>query len=394
LDSPASFIAAVGALDLLQCHAFLAGPRSLDELAELEEVYALDYIVSRRDVPDLLAFNASTNEQVSEGDGLVTILTSGTTGIPKAVNHTWTTLASPVRREERYANARWLLTYPLFLYAGTQVLLQAVINRSTVVIPTSLDPQGICGALKEHGVTHASGTPTFWRQLLLFGSKEVLKTCELSQITIGGEAVTQELLDNLRLTFPRTRIVHIYASTELGRIFSVTDGKEGFPAEFLETSPEDGVELRIIDGELVARGRNAMISYDRQQPFDGQGKGWMATGDLVELSGDRVIFKGRKSDVINVGGRKVSPLKVEGTLRGLPGILDVRVYGKKSSLTGHLVAADVVVEPGVSEATIGAELRQAASRTLQSYEVPRIIRVVQKMVFNEALKTVRSEQAE
>jgi acyl-CoA synthetase (AMP-forming)/AMP-acid ligase II len=282
----------------------------------------------------------------------------------------------------------------MFLYAGIQVLLQSVINRSTVVIPTSLDPQGICRALKEHGVTHASGTPTFWRQLLLFGPREVLTTCELSQITLGGEAVTQELLDNLRLMFPRTRIVHIYASTELGRIFSVTDGKEGFPANFLETPPEDGVALRIIDGELVARGRNAMISYDRHKPLDQQAEGWMATGDLVEVSGDRVIFKGRKSDVINVGGRKVSPLKVEGTLRGLPGILDVRVYGKKNSLTGQLVAADVVVGPGVCEATIGAELRQAASRTLQSHEVPRIIRVVQKMAFNEGLKIVRSEQAE
>jgi acyl-CoA synthetase (AMP-forming)/AMP-acid ligase II len=282
----------------------------------------------------------------------------------------------------------------LFLYAGTQVLLQAVVNRSTVVIPTSLDPQDICRALKEQCVTHASGTPTFWRQLLLFGPREVLKTCELTQITLGGEAVTQELLDNLRLTFPRTRIVHIYASSELGRMFSVTDGKEGFPAKFLETPPEDGVALRIIDGELVARGRNAMISYDGQNPLDQQANGWMATGDLVELSGDRVIFKGRKSDVINVGGRKVSPLKVEETLRELPGILDVRVYGKKNSLAGHLVAADVVIGPGVCEATIGAELRKAASRKLESYEVPRIIRVVQKMAFTEALKTVRSEHAE
>jgi acyl-coenzyme A synthetase/AMP-(fatty) acid ligase len=177
-------------------------------------------------------------------------------------------------------------------------------------------------------------------------------------------------------------------------MFSVTDGREGFPAKFLEEPPEEGMALRIVDGELMARGRNAMISYDRQKPLGQQSNGWVATGDLVGVHGDRVVFTGRRNDVINVGGRKVSPLQVEATLRSFPGIIDVRVYAKKSSLTGNLVAADVVLAPGVCEETIGAELRQAASRTLQPHEVPRIVRIVPKMAINEALKIVRSEQAE
>jgi acyl-CoA synthetase (AMP-forming)/AMP-acid ligase II len=392
--TPMAFVAAVGALDLLRSHAFLVGPRSLEELARLKDIFAWDHIVREEDVLAVSAAKDSSLGDSSEGWGLVTILTSGTTGTPKAVNHTWTTLASPVRKEKRYAGTRWLLTYPLNLYAGTQVLLHAVINRATLVIPASFDPIGICRAIRENRVTHASGTPTFWRQLVYFSPKEALQACELEQITIGGEVVTQELLDNLRIKFPRARIVHIYASTELGRIFSVTDGREGFPAKFLEEPPEEGIAMRIVDGELMARGRNAMISYDRQKPLGEQSNGWMATGDLVEMLGDRVVFKGRRNDVINVGGRKVSPLQVEATLRGLPGIIDVRVYAKKSSLTGHLVAADVVLAPGVCEATIGAELRQAASRTLQPHEVPRIVRVVPKMTINEALKIVRSEQPE
>jgi acyl-CoA synthetase (AMP-forming)/AMP-acid ligase II len=393
-SSPMAFVAAVGALDLVRSHAFLIGLRSREELARLNEIFAWDYIIREEDVLAVSAAKDSSLGDSSVGSGLVTILTSGTTGTPKAVNHTWTTLASPVRKEKRYAGTRWLLTYPLNLYAGTQVFLQAVINRATLVIPASLDPIGVCRALKENWVTHASGTPTFWRQLVYFGHKGALQACELDQITIGGEVVTQELLDNLRIKFPRARIVHIYASTELGRIFSVTDGREGFPAKILEEPPEEGIALRIVNGELMARGRNAMISYDRQKPLCEQSDGWMATGDLVEVLGDRVVFIGRRKDVINVGGRKVSPLQVEATLRGLPGIIDVRVYAKKSSLTGHLVAADVVLAPGVCEATIGAELRQAASRTLQPHEVPRIVRVVPKMAINEALKIVRSEEAE
>lgn len=390
--SPTAFVAAVGALDFLRSHAFLVRPRSLEELVRLKDTFAWDHIIREEDVLAVSAAKDSSLGNSSDGSGLVTILTSGTTGIPKAVNHTWTTLASPVRKEERYADTRWLLTYPLHLYAGTQVFLQAVINQASLVIPASLDPIGICRAIRENRVTHASGTPTFWRQLVYFGPKEALQACELQQITIGGEVVPQELLDHVRLTFPRARIVHIYASSELGRVFSVTDGREGFPVKFLQDPPEEGVALRIVDGELMARGRNAMISYDRQKPLGKQSNGWMATGDLVEVRGDRVVFTGRRNDVINVGGRKVSPLQVEATLRCLPGIIDVRVYAKKSSLTGNLVAADVVLAPGVCEETIGAELRQAASRTLQPHEVPRIVRVVPRVSVSEAVKIVRSEE--
>jgi acyl-coenzyme A synthetase/AMP-(fatty) acid ligase len=202
---------------------------------------------------------------------------------------------------------------------------------------------------------------------------------------------TQELLDALHTAFPRTRIVHIYASTELGRMFSVTDGREGFPARFLWDPPEAGMALRIDDGELMAQGPHRMLCCDELSPVSEEEHDWVTTGDLVELRGDRVIFVGRRNDVINVGGRKVSPLHVETALRGFPEITDVRVYGKKSSMTGHLVAADVVLAPGIQQHDIGAELQRAAARVLQPHEIPRIVRVVPEITSNEARKIVRSE---
>lgn len=389
--SPMAFATAVAALDLLKSHAFLVGPRSLEEVARIEHDFALDRILRETDI---LAAGRGHEENSGDsvgGSGLVTILTSGTTGTPKAINHSWSTLASPVRRDRRYAGTRWLSTYPLNLYAGTQVFLHAFLNWATLVTPLSIDPDTISRTLRDQRVTHASGTPTFWRQLLFWGAKHVLRDCELEQITMGGEVATQELLDGLRATFPRARIVHIYASTELGRMFSVTDGREGFPARFLQKPPEKDIALQIIDGELMARGPHRMISYDRHSHISEDAGGWIATGDLVELYGDRVLFRGRRNDLINVGGRKVSPLQVETMLRGLPGILDARVYGKKSSMIGHLVAADVVLAPGVSEETVNTELQRAASRILQPHEIPRIVRVVPKIASNEALKVVRSE---
>ena len=81
------------------------------------------------------------------------------------------------------------------------------------------------------------------------------------QITLGGEAVDQDLLDRLHAAFPHARLTHIYASTEMGVCFSVRDGKAGFPADYLSDRSLP-CQLRIAsDGELEIRSKRAMVGY-------------------------------------------------------------------------------------------------------------------------------------
>ena len=398
LDEPTEFVPAAAALDRVRCHVFFAGGRSEQEIRALAEYLQWDAIVwNCIDAPQRMIPASTSGAGTFCDAGMVTVLTSGTSGRPKAANHIWTTLALPIRRDQRYAEARWLCAYPLGLYAGTQVMLQALLNWSTLVMPTSLDPTTVARTIQEAGVTHASGTPTFWRQLLLFAPHDDLHICKLEQITMGGEAVTQGLLDQLSRLFPHTRLVHIYASTELGRLFSVTDKREGFPAEWLDRLPESGIELQIVDGELMACSRNAMLGYDSrltgdsEQPIGVLRGGWMATGDLVERRGDRVLFQGRRSDLINVGGRKVMPSTVEMVLREAVGVGDVRVYGKSSSLVGQLVAADIVLAQGSDEGDVRTQINRIARGRLAQHEVPRLVRVVKSIAHSSVLKVVRSE---
>lgn len=391
LGDPADHVAVAAALDGLRCRSFLAAGRSAAAVRALAEQLQWHAVVwSLIDAPEILRPPPSGVE--CRGEGIATVLTSGSTGRPKAASHTWTTLAGPVRTDSRYAAARWLCAYPLHLYAGVQVMLQALMNWSAVVIPPVLDAATIARTMRTARVTHASGTPTFWRQLLLFGSREDLGGCRLEQITMGGEAVTQPLLDRLSERFPGARLAHIYASTELGRLFAVTDKREGFPAAFLDASPEPGIELRIVEGELTARSRHAMLGYD-----NGDGNAstarpgeWITTGDLVERQGDRVFFRGRKSELINVGGRKVSPLTVEAVLREARGVSDVRVYGRGSSMVGQLVAADIVLEQGCDEQDVRAELHRLTRDRLAPHEAPRVVRIVGAIPQSGALKVVRS----
>ena len=66
---------------------------------------------------------------------------------------------------------------------------------------------------------------------------------------------------------------------------------------------------RVVEGELWVRSTIGMLGYYGEPPIDPDG--WRPTGDLVEIVGDRIEFRGRASEIINVGGVKVHPLPIE-----------------------------------------------------------------------------------
>jgi len=114
---------------------------------------------------------------------------------------------------------------------------------------------------------------------------------------------------------------------------------------------------------------------------------WRPTGDLVEIVGDRVVFQGRRSDVINVGGVKVHPLPVEQRVAEVPGVALARVFGRKNALTGAVVAVEVVTEPGADREKVDAAIREACA-DLPPAARPRSIRFVDEIA-TTGLKIVR-----
>ena len=190
-------------------------------------------------------------------------MTSGTTGEPKAARHSWDSLTRPVRRQAASQPPCWLLAFRPQLYAGLQVILQALLNGGTLVVaPPQAPPDEVVELMAQAGVEFASATPSYWRRLLMSSDAAMQRRVPLVQITLGGEVVDQSILDQLHETFPAARLVHIYATTELGRCFSVTDGRAGFPRAWLDQTSSDGIALQVRGGELWVRSANAMAGYD------------------------------------------------------------------------------------------------------------------------------------
>ena len=70
----------------------------------------------------------------------VWLLTSGTSGSPKCIQHTFSTLAASAKVREHLRGRRWLLGYPIAQFAGLQVLIQCLVNGGTLVIPRDFAP--------------------------------------------------------------------------------------------------------------------------------------------------------------------------------------------------------------------------------------------------------------
>lgn len=292
--------------------------------------------------------------------------TSGTTGTPKLIAHTLTTLTRSMSARNVGNDYSWGSLYSLRRFAGLQVFLQSWICST----PLILNEEGahLDDMLKrfiELGCNALSATPSMWRKLAMHPLFDELS---LKQITLGGEIVDQPVLDMLVRHFPSARITHIYASTEAGVGFAVRDGIAGFPVDYLIQSPS-GVTMRIDEKNHLCfetKASNSSLEYSQST--------WIDSGDVVEIKSDRVFFLGRANGSINVGGNKVMPEEIESVIKELTCVAFVQVRARKSAILGNLVEAAIAPTPGnLLDATFKKQVLAHCRARLDSFKVPAFI---------------------
>ncbi len=322
------------------------------------------------------------------------LLTSGTTGTPKLVQHTLQSLGGALPTQApSSAQIVWSTFYDIRRYGGLQIYLRAVLSRSPLVLSSAGEPtQDFLARAAAAGVTHISGTPSHWRRVLMSGDAAILQP---QYVRSSGEVADQALLDNLRAAYPQARIAHAFASTEAGVAFDVNDGRAGFPQAFVENS-RDGIELKVVDHTLRIRsGRNAARYLGAAAPVLIADDGYVDIGDMVELLDGRYYFRGRMGGVINVGGLKVYPEEVESVLNADPRVRMSLVRARRNPITGAVVVADVVLADPASGAAADAPdavknaLLDACRRALAAHKVPAMLRFVPALEFTAAGKLVR-----
>jgi acyl-CoA synthetase (AMP-forming)/AMP-acid ligase II len=313
------------------------------------------------------------------------------------VSHSFAGLTAAIdRSKNQESDVVWGTFYDTRRYGGLQILLRALLGRGSFVL------SGTTESVRDHllrlatsRVTHLSGTPSHWRRVLM---SPVARAISPRYVRLSGEIADQTILNALQAFYPQARVGHAFASTEAGVAFEVNDGLEGFPVSVLRARAD--VQMKVEHGSLRIRSTRRAIRYVGDQgEAIADDEGFVDTGDMVELRGDRYYFLGRRDGLINIGGLKVYPEEVEAVINRHPAVRMSMVRSKRSSITGFLVVADVVLKdrpregtPNDSTASVKREILNICHESLAQHKIPSTIHFVPALDVAAAGKLARHDQ--
>ena len=321
------------------------------------------------------------------------LLTSGTTGQPKLVVHTLSSLAGAIKNSNTSAEGVvWSTFYDIRRYGGLQIFLRALLAGNSLVLSSVQESTAdFLARASSLGVTHISGTPSQWRRALMSPSAHLIQP---EYIRLSGEIADQAILNQLQTFYPQARIAHAFASTEAGVAFEVNDGLAGFPSSVIEHTPD--VDMRVDDHCLSIRSNRTANRYlGTEPPILKNEDGFVNTADLIELRDDRYYFVGRRDGVINIGGLKVYPEEIEAVINRHPEVQMSLVRTKKNPITGSIVVADVVLTEHSSARrdlrALQGDILLLCREALSSHKVPAAINFIPVLAVAESGKIVRSK---
>lgn len=240
--------------------------------------------------------------------------------------------------------------------------------------------------------------------------KDILRYVQLGAAPLM-EADKKYICDLL----PNTRLYNFYGSTESGCIciynfngFTNGDSEHRYGKEHCIGKPTFNAEIRIVDqdrnvidsssvrtGTLASKGAMNMKGYwmDDTETKSIMALGYIYSNDeaYVDEGGD-IILLGRKGDVINVGGNKVSPEEIEDVVMGLYGIIDSGCIPIKDEIKGQVPKLYVQLDPSV-QVTV-PEIRAYLQKGLEPYKVPKLIEVIERIPRSYNGKLLRSSLME
>ena len=283
-----------------------------------------------------------------DAETAVIIYTSGTTGSPKGAMLSFDNLAVNIEGVSQdvpiyTAAQRVLALLPLhhvFPLMGTIVIPLAV--GATVVFASSMAAEDILAALQKYGVTMIVGVPRLYNLFrkgiktkiessalartlfklaeyvdspafskLLFNTVHQKFGGKIQYMICGGAAIENEVARDFKtLGFD---VLAGYGMTEAAPMISFT--RPGTLKIGASGNPLPKNEVKIVEEEIVAQGRNVMQGY-YHRPAETAAliqDGWLHTGDLGHLDAEGFLFvTGRKKDIIVLpNGKNINPEEIE-----------------------------------------------------------------------------------
>ena len=330
----------------------------------------------------------------------VLITTSGTTGVPKFVVHTASTLAETVELVGRNLELSddEIIPVPLAMahMSGLLSFLCYVQLGIGFVLFESFDADAVLDAIERHGCTRYLGFPAQYAALLECQQRKPRDLRSLRLCLTGGDACPIDLQQQVTSVFGAP-LYNLWAATE-----AAGNLKFGLrPGPVVRIA--DGTKFRIVDdkgndvadgetGELLLRAGNIFDGYwnDPKATAETLHGGWYHTGDLMRREqGDELLFVARKKDIIIRGGTNISPIEVEQAIVASHiAVEEAAVVGMPDTVLGQRILGFVRLAKGADEALI-PQIRENLKTRLAAYKLPERLIVLDALPRNALSKIDR-----
>uniref|UniRef100_A0A8B9C836 medium-chain acyl-CoA ligase n=1 Tax=Anser brachyrhynchus TaxID=132585 RepID=A0A8B9C836_9AVES len=316
-------------------------------------------------------------------DPMTIYFTSGTTGFPKMVEHSYGSFGLGFFICGRY----WMNLTPsdiVWNMSDTGWIKAAIGNvfgpwfQGTCVFVHAMpqfDPKVILNTLCRYPVTTLCSAPTLYRMLVQHDlTRYAFKT--LKHCLSGGEPVNPEVMEQWK-SQTGLNIYEAYGQTEVGMICGNMKGMKIKPGSLGKAAPPYDVQDDPVKTASTIRGN------------------FYITGDRGSMDEDGYIwFMGRSDDVIISSGYRIGPFEVESALIEHPAVVESAVVSSPDPIRGEVVKAFVVLSPSLKTQDLkklACELQDHVKKVTAPYKYPRKIEFVEQLPKTITGKIRRSE---
>jgi acetyl-CoA synthetase len=336
------------------------------------------------------------------GDTSLLYFTSGTTGMPKMVQHDFVYPLGHILTAKYWQNVeegglhltvadtgwakaawgkiygQWICGSAVFVYDYDRFL-----------------PTNLLGVISKYKVTSFCAPPTIYR----FFIKENLRQYDFSALrscVVAGEPLNPEVYHRFK-SLTGLSLKEGYGQTEMTLAVAVYPWVEPKPGSMGLPSPgydidllnEHGQSCEVGEkGEIVVRTDKRapigmFLGYHRDPELTGSvwHDGIYHTGDVAWRDEDGYLwFVGRTDDVIKSSGYRIGPFEVESALIEHSAVLECAVTGVADPDRVQVVKASVVLAKGYAASPeLSTELQEHVKKTTAPYKYPRIIEFVTEL---------------
>ncbi len=343
------------------------------------------------------------------GDVALMLLSGGTTGLPKLIPRTHNDYVCNCKLSGRIAGMSedtvFLAVLPIahnYTLASPGILATLAYGGTVVIAPgTAADV--VLPLIERERVTHIAAAVPLIVNWLNHPGRDRYDTRSLQVIQNGGARLAPELRRRVRQEFG-CRFQEIYGTGEGLLNMTRLDDDEELVLSSSGAPVSDDDEIRVVDdqgrdlpdgqsGELICRGPYTIRGYYDDPDADAKGftaDGFYRMGNVAHKLGRYVYTEGRKKDVINRGGEKISSEEVENLILAHAKVENVCIVAMPDEVYGERACAFVV--PKVDQ-TIGFRelIDFLSSQQIAKFKLPERLELVNGFPLSPAGKILRRE---